>query len=191
MVGQTSDSTLELKSNKLPLSLRLPKFDDIPAAVEILANKANSDFDKSICDATPEELDAVAKRWTIVTDPPVYRNFLVFYEDKPVGITGYGWIGPCDENQDSNDSSLAGAAGIIVQPSARGKGIAYEALRLVFEYGFREVGLKEIRVGSHSGNVPMWMLMEQKFGVKTIRTAEVDRFGNDLLWTIPRPEQVL
>ncbi|KAJ5727581.1 Acyl-CoA N-acyltransferase [Penicillium malachiteum] len=191
MVGQTSDSTLELKSNKLPLSLRLPTFDDVPAAVEILANKANSEFDKSICDATPEELDAVATRWTIVTDPPVYRNFLVFYEDKPVGITGFGWIGPCDESQGSDDSSLAGAAGIIVQPLARGKGIAYEALRLVFEYGFRELGLKEIRVGSHSGNLPMWMLMERKFGVKTIKTAEVDRFGNDLLWIITRPEEVL
>ncbi|KAJ5093089.1 Acyl-CoA N-acyltransferase [Penicillium angulare] len=186
-----SGSSIELKSEKIPLSLRIPTSDDILTVVAILSNKANSEFDKSISATPPDELEAIATKWTVVTDPPTYRNFLVLHNEEPIGIAGFGWIGPCTENQAADDLSRAGAAGVIIQPPARGKGLAYEALRLVFDYGFRELKFQEIRVGSHSGNVPMWMLMERKFGVETTKTPEVDRFGNDLLWTIQRTDYVL
>ncbi|KAJ5541606.1 Acyl-CoA N-acyltransferase [Penicillium frequentans] len=190
LCGQLCDSTLELKSKDIPLSLRIPTSKDIPTLLDLLGNKANSEFDKSISEATTEDLESIAKRWTIISDPPTYRNFLIWHEEKPVGIAGLGWIGPCNKDQ-PEDGSRAGAAGVMVQPSARGKGYAYEALRMVFDYGFRELGLQEIRVGSHSGNVPMRALMEQKFGLKTEISSgadEVDRFGNDYEWIIAQQD---
>ncbi|KAJ5540144.1 Acyl-CoA N-acyltransferase [Penicillium frequentans] len=190
LCGQLCDSTLELKSKDIPLSLRIPTSKDIPTLLDLLGNKANSEFDKSISEATTENLESIAKRWTIISDPPTYRNFLIWHEEKPVGIAGLGWIGPCNKDQ-PEDGSRAGAAGVMVQPSARGKGYAYEALRMVFDYGFRELGLQEIRVGSHTGNVPMRALMEQKFGLKTEISSgadEVDRFGNDLEWIIAQQD---
>ena len=108
----------------------------------------------------------------------------------PIGITGLGWIGDLDEHQSRGDGSRAGAAGVMLQPFARGNGDAYEALRIVFDYEIRELGLMEIRVGCQSINLPMRMLMEQ-FGFETERMAEgteVDQFGNDLLWVIRRHE---
>lgn len=190
LCGQLCDSTLELKSNNTPLSLRIPKSNDIPTLLDLLGNKANSKFDKSISEATMKDLESIAKRWTIVSDPPTYRNFLIWHEEKPVGIAGLGWIGPCNKDQ-PKDRSRAGAAGVMVQPSARGKGCAYEALRMVFDYGFRELGLQEIRVGSHSENVPMRALMERKFGLKTKISSgadEVDQFGNYLEWIIAQQD---
>ncbi|KAJ6011435.1 Acyl-CoA N-acyltransferase [Penicillium sp. IBT 35674x] len=188
--GQLCDSTLELKSKNTPLSLRIPTLNDIPALLDLLGNKANSEFDKSISELTTKDLESIAQRWTIVSDPPTYRNFLICLEDKSIGIAGLGWIGPCNKDQ-PEDGSRAGAAGVMVQPSARGKGYAYEALRMVFDYGFCELGLQEIRVGSHSGNVPMRALMEQKLGLKTklaLGADEVDQFGNDLEWIIAQQD---
>lgn len=190
LCGHLCDSTLELKSKNTPLSLRLPTPNDVPILLDILGNKANSEFDKSISEATAEDLESIAKKWTVTSDPPTYRNFLIWHEGNPVGVTGLGWIGPCNKDQ-SEDGSRAGAAGVMVQPSARGKGCAYEALCMVFDYGFRELGLQEIRVGSHSGNIPMRALMERKFGLKTEISSgadEVDQFGNDLMWTISQQE---
>ncbi|KAJ5761016.1 Acyl-CoA N-acyltransferase [Penicillium odoratum] len=187
--GQMNNSILELKSNTLDLSLRIPTLNDIVTLKDILTNKANSEFDKSISDATAEDLESIAKRWTTVSEPPTYRNFLVWHENKPIGIAGLGWIGPYIEGQ-PEDAPRAGAAGVIIQPFARGRGLGYEALRIVFDYGFCELGLQEIRVGSHSGNIPMRALMEQKFGLNTeiLIGTEVDQFGNDLKWTIQRED---
>ncbi|KAJ6093340.1 Acyl-CoA N-acyltransferase [Penicillium sp. IBT 16267x] len=191
LCGHLYDSTLELKSKNIPLSLRIPTSNDITALLDILGNKANSEFDKSISEATAEDLELIAKRWTVVSDPPTYRNFLIWHGEKPIGIAGLGWIGPCSKDQPEDDGSRAGAAGVIVQPSARGQGCAYEALCMVFDYGFRELGLQEIRVGSYSGNLPMRALMERKFGLETEifpGADEVDQFGNDLKWTIAQQD---
>ncbi|KAJ5793139.1 Acyl-CoA N-acyltransferase [Penicillium pulvis] len=190
LCGQSCDSTLELRSKDTALSLRIPTFNDIPTLLDLLGNKANSEYDKSISKATTEDLESIAKRWIIVSDPPTCRIFLIWHEDEPVGIAGLGWIGPCNKDQ-PEDGLRAGAAGVIVQPPARGKGYAYEALHMVFDYGFRELGLQEIRVGSHSGNVPMRALMEQKFGLKAKNSSgadEVDQFGNDLEWIIAQQD---
>ncbi|PYH92398.1 acyl-CoA N-acyltransferase, partial [Aspergillus ellipticus CBS 707.79] len=177
----------QLQSQTTPdLTLRIPTAADIPAVLSILQNKANSEFDKSISDATPEELRSLAQRWTTVNDPPTHRNFLIWgNEQQPLGIAGLGWIGPVDGNGAAQGQGRAGAAGVMIQPFARGKGYAYEALRLVFEYGLRELGLVEIRVGSHSGNLPMRGLMEGRFGL-VAEEGSGDRFGNDLLWVVRR-----
>ncbi|PWY81745.1 hypothetical protein BO94DRAFT_470252 [Aspergillus sclerotioniger CBS 115572] len=191
VVGHLGDPQhFRLISKSIPeLTLRIPRTVDIPAVMDILMNKANSEFDKSISEATAEELQAIAQRWTTVVDPLTHINFLVWKNEQPLGIAGLGWIGPVADHDDgsSNPAERAGAAGVILQPFARGNGYAYEALRLVFEYGLHELGLVEIRVGSHSGNLPMRGLMEKRFGLQPERKAEssgVDKFGNDLLWVV-------
>lgn len=186
-VGQLDDSDFKLQSLSTDLSLCLPKKEDTPVILNILQNKANSEFDKSISEATTEELEGIARRWTSLSQPLTYVNFLIWHHDTPIGIAGLGWIGATDGNEAESDRSRAGAAGVIIEPVARGKGYAYEALRMVFDYGLHELGLVEIRVGSHSGNVPMKMLMERKFGLEAEGNSghdNVDKFGNDLLWVV-------
>ena len=78
--------------------------------------------------------------------------------------------------------------GVVLNPEARGQGLAYEALRISIDYGLRELGLMEVRVGTPSENVSMRGLMERKFGLQPEPGRERDRFGNDLLWRIKREE---
>ncbi|KAJ5159628.1 uncharacterized protein N7482_006632 [Penicillium canariense] len=191
VVGKPGEPHFQLQSKSIPeLTLRVPTDIDIATVIDILENKANSEFDKSISDATAEELQLIAQRWTIVNKPLTHVNFLLRHKEQPLGIAGLGWIGPANSNDASHQAERAGAAGVMLQPLWRGKGYAYEALRVVFEYGIRELGLVEIHVGSHSGNLPMKSLMEKKFGLQPEVKAEelVDQFGNDLLWIVKREE---
>lgn len=188
-VGYPGDPDFKLQSKSTALSLRPPTCDDIPLVLGILQNKANSQFDKSIAEASTHELEAIARKWTSLSQPLTYLNFLVRYEDAVIGIAGLGWIGAIEGDQTDGDHSRAGAAGVILEPDAREKGYAYEALRMVFDYGLYELGLVEVRVGSHSQNLPMKMLMERKFGFQAERCSAhegVDQFGNDLLWVVTK-----
>lgn len=183
LVSHPGDPAFKLQSTSTDLILRLPTITEIPILVDVLETKENSEFDKSVSEATSEELESIAWRWTTVARPLTHLNFLIWDHDNPIGIAGLGWIGACD----GNDGCRAGAAGVMIQPFARGKGHAYEALKMVFDYGLRELGLVEIRVGSHSGNVPMKMLMERKLGLKAeVCEDGVDKFGNDLLWIVKK-----
>lgn len=189
VVGKPGEPHFQLRSKSIPeLTLRIPTDVDIAAVIDILKNKANSEFDKSISDATAHELQSIAQRWTMVNEPLTHLNFLVRHKEQVLGIAGLGWIGPANSDNASCQAERAGAAGVMLQPLARGKGYAYEALRVVFNYGIRELGLVEIRVGSHSGNLPLKGLMEKKFGLQPeVRPEEsVDQFGNDLLWIVKR-----
>lgn len=184
VVGKPGEPHFQLQSKSVPeLTLRIPTGLDIAAVIDILENKANSEFDKSISDASAEELQSIAQRWTMVNEPLTHVNFLVRHKEQVIGIAGLGWIGPANTGDASCQAERAGAAGVMLQPIGRGKGYAYEALRVVFDYGIRELGLAEIRVGSHSENLPMKGLMEKKFGLQPEPRAEgsVDQFGNDLL----------
>lgn len=191
VIGKLGEPHFQLQSKSITeLTLRIPTDIDIAAVIDILKNKANSEFDKSISDATAEELQLIAQRWTMVNEPLTHMNFLVRHKEQLLGIAGLGWIGPANSIDASCQAERAGAAGVMLQPLGRRKGYAYEALRVVFDYGIRELGLVEIRVGSHLGNLPMKGLMEKKFGLRPEVRAEesVDQFGNDLLWTVKREE---
>ena len=123
--------------------------------------------------------------WLNFTEPLERINFLVLASGVPVGVSGFGWIGW--HKADDESCGRAGAAGVMLNPEARGKGYAYEALRMSIDYGLRELGLVEVRIGTTSKNVAMRGLMEKKLGMP----AEVggpDRFGNDLMWRIGREE---
>lgn len=86
VVGQLGDPQhFRLESKFIPeLTLRIPGAVDIPTVMDILQNKANSEFDKSISEATVEELEAIAQRWTTVADPPTHVNFLVCKNEQPL-----------------------------------------------------------------------------------------------------------
>jgi hypothetical protein len=71
-VGHLGDSEFKLQSISTDLSLRLPRNEDIPVILNILQNKANSEFDKSISEATSEELEGIARRWTSLPQPLTY-----------------------------------------------------------------------------------------------------------------------
>lgn len=191
MAGHLGDSQFELHSKSITgLTLRIPTSNNITAVMAILENKANSEFDKSISDATAEELQSIAQRWTTVNNPLTHVNFIIWKNEQPLGIAGMGWIGPVgNDGEEEYQSQRAGAAGVMLQPFARGKGYAYEALRMVIDYGLCELDLVEVRVGTQSANVPMRKLMENKFGLQPDITVDsVDKFGNDLLWTLKRQE---
>jgi RimJ/RimL family protein N-acetyltransferase len=187
VVGHIGESQFELQSKSITgLTLRIPTSETINAVIDILTNKANSELDKSISEATTEELQSIAQHWTTVDSPLTHVNFLIWLNDEPLGISGLGWIGPANK-EDETVSDRAGAAGVMIQPFARGKGYAYESMRMVIDYGLRELGLVEVRVGTQSANIPMRKLMENKFGLlPEVAIDGVDKFGNDLEWTLKR-----
>lgn len=206
IVGQLRDSDLQIRSTTVPLTLRLPTVGDVPTLAAILGNPANSELDGSVSDLDHAQLEEIARRWTNLSEPLTHLNFLIMkervakaenvgggeHDPEAIGITGLGWIGPADENESSPDSNQvkAGAVGVMLEPCARGNGYAHETLRMVIDYGLRELGLAEIRVGTNSRNVPMKTLMMRKFGLGPLAnpTGEVDKFGNDLLWKIKQAD---
>lgn len=87
---------------------------------------------------------------------------------------------------DHGDGGLAGAVGIVLNPEVRRRGYGFEALRISIDYGLRELGLKEVRLGTTSRNVGMRVLMGRRFGWVKGEVTEADRFGNDLEWRFGR-----
>jgi RimJ/RimL family protein N-acetyltransferase len=180
-----SSAAIALTSSSLPLILRtfLPK--DILVLAELLSNPANTQDDLSVSTKTPEEMNDMVKEWLIVSEPLTRLNFLVLDSGAPVGVSGIGWIGW--QNKDDESAGRAGAVGVMLNPEVRRKGFGYEAMRISVDYGLRELGLAEVRVGTTSKNVAMRQLMENKFGIPA-QVTEPDRFGNDLVWKIRRDE---
>ncbi|KAJ5099917.1 Acyl-CoA N-acyltransferase [Penicillium argentinense] len=189
-VGHLGDSTFSLQSKSTDLCLRPPTNKDLPSILEILQNNANSKFDRSLSEASIAQLIEIAQRWTSLSEPLTSLMFLICHpnHDAPIGIAGFGWIGPMRGIQVGDNTSRAGVAGLMIQPAMRGKGYGHDALKMVFHYGLHELKLVEIRLWSHSGNVPMRMLMERKFGLQTEEgdRDRVDEFGNDLLWAVTK-----
>jgi RimJ/RimL family protein N-acetyltransferase len=170
-----------LASSTLPLELRTPTPEDVPALVALLSNPANTQDDLSVSQKTPAEMDDMISGWVTISEPLERLNFLVLASGVPVGCSGIGWIGLAKKDDES--SERAGAAGIMLDPDARGKGYAYEALKMSIDYGLRELGLVEVRIGTPSSNAAMRGLMEKKFHMPA-EVVEPDRFGNDLVWRI-------
>lgn len=175
--------SVTLVSSTCPLELRTPTLDDVPALVALLSNPANTKDDLSVSKTTPADMTAMISNWVTFSDPLERLNFLVLASGVPVGCSGLGWIGWAKKDDESG--GRAGAAGIMLNPKARGKGFAYEALRISIDYGLRELGLVEVRIGTTSKNSPMRGLMENKFEMPG-EVVEADRFGNDLMWRITK-----
>jgi RimJ/RimL family protein N-acetyltransferase len=74
-----------------------------------------------------------------------------------------------------------------LNPEARGKGYAYEALSMSIDYGFNVLGLEVVEIAARDENLAMRGLMDKKFGWKAKRIQDT-RFGNDWLWSIGKEE---
>jgi RimJ/RimL family protein N-acetyltransferase len=166
---------------------------DLPALTSILGNPANTQDDLSVATMSAAELEAVARKWLTLTVPLSGINFVVEIDGKVQGISGLGWIGdavPAAEDGrgqhamvDQPACARVGAAGIVLDPAVRGKGYAFEALRLSIEFGLEKLELIEVHLGTPSRNAAMVGLMEKRFGMPA-RKNEVDKFGNDATWNI-------
>ena len=197
--GSFPESNLSLHSITIPdLNLRLPIASDLPALVAILSNPANTKNDLSVSTLSPAARETLCRSWLSLSNPLTSINFLVHHGSVPIGISGLGWIGSAKPQSEENteegaepaqdEKAKAGAAGVVINPEVRGKGLAYEALRISIDFGLRELELVEVRIGTPSENRAMRGLMERRFGRLPEPERERDRFGNDLLWRIKREE---
>lgn len=82
-----------------------------------------------------------------------------------------------------DNGSRVGDAGVMINPDARGKGYAYESLRITIDYALRVLGLDGVTVQMGEANVEMRGLMDRKFGVTPTISASGDeycyRFGRE------------
>lgn len=180
--------TAILNSLSKALVLRIPQDEDLQPLINVLANPENTKDDLSVSTSTPEERESICRQWLTLNDPLNYLNFVVIDttakdQQEVVGIAGLGWIGPM---KDAEESKRVGAAGVVINPTARRKGFGAEALKMVIDYGLNVLGLTEVRIGTPSYNIGMRRLVEVKFKMQPVVPEKVDRFGNDLLWRIDK-----
>lgn len=69
---------------------------------------------------------------------------------------------------------------------ARGKGYAYEALKITYDCGFRVLGLGEVRLASRDKNTAITGLMG-KFGREAMAVKDV-QFGDGWIWRVKKQE---
>lgn len=102
---------------------------------------------------------------------------MVVLDGLVIGTGGLGWIG-----QRSSDGKWIGDAGMMITPAQRGKGYAYEALRMILDYGYRVLIMDEIHVSCVDKNDAFKSLMNVKFGFSAAPCQ--DKFGNNWIWRI-------
>jgi RimJ/RimL family protein N-acetyltransferase len=186
-------ATLQSTKKSTPsVRLEVPTEADIPTIKAMFANPENSRLDGSVASMTDAEREAVARKWTTLADPLEQVMFVIFLVNEdgkqtPIGTTGLGWIGAVDAER-PHDPARRGAAGVILEPFARGRGYAFESLRMAIDYGLRVLGMVDIRLGTKSENEAMRGLMENKFGIKAEVRETKDQFGNDLFWKFDRED---
>lgn len=119
--------------------------------------------------------------WTNLTDRLTRLNLVVVAEGDVVGLSGMGHI------HTREDGKRIGDAGVMIIPDARGKGYAYESLRITMDYALRVLGLDEVTVEMREANVEMRGLMDGRFHV-TAAVSEALEFGNEYSYRFGREE---
>ena len=172
---------VSIQSNTLPLELRNPIPSDAQALLQILSDERNIEHDESVAGLNhPLAIEAMMTTWLNYSDPLDRVNFVVVVEDKPVGISGMGHIGK------ESDGRRVGDAGVMLNPEARGRGYAYESLRMTIDHALRVLKLDEVTVGCRAANVAMRGLMDNKFGLSA--TEVEGKFSNECLYRIKKDE---
>lgn len=171
-----------VKSTTLPLELRNPTVNDASALLRHFTDQRNVQHDSSVAGLdTPPAIETLIKQWNTFTDPLDRVNAVAVIDGKTVGSGGIGWIGS------KPDGTRVGDAGIMLDTEVRGKGYAYEALRITIDYGLRVLGLDEVHLATRDVNIPMRGLMDKKLGFEGKRIQDT-RFGNDWLWEIGKEQ---
>jgi RimJ/RimL family protein N-acetyltransferase len=170
-----------IRSLKIPqLYLRLPCPEDAPALLGLFTDRLNVQYDKSCSGLdTPEAIASLITQWRDIAPPLERTNVVVVLDGVVIGTGGLGWIG-----QRSSDGKWIGDAGMMITPAQRGKGYAYEALRMILDHGYRVLIMDEIHVSCVDKNDAFKSLMNVKFGF--LAAPCQDKFGNNWIWRITR-----
>ncbi|KAG2184571.1 hypothetical protein INT43_000480 [Umbelopsis isabellina] len=174
MSGQLN---IELKSETLPILLRVPGPSDAKALLEILNNPSNTEFDPHAGDGNLQlaDIENIITRMcsSAAMDIPDRVNLVVVdtsLDNQVVGLGGFGHIA-------TDGDERIGDAGIMLQPEARGKGYGVEAIKLTMKYAFDELKLNAVTLTMLKKNVAMWTLIEQK--LKLQGTERESEFGTE------------
>jgi RimJ/RimL family protein N-acetyltransferase len=106
---------------------------------------------------------------------------VVVLNKRVIGTAGLGWIGR------SVDGKMIGDAGIMLDSDFRGKGYAYEVLRIIIDHGFRVLEMDEIHIATRDANVAMKGLMNSKLRFLASPIND-QKFGNEWIWRITRDQ---
>ncbi|MCJ1387223.1 hypothetical protein MMC18_000063 [Xylographa bjoerkii] len=172
-----------IRSNKLPLVLRSPILDDAAALLKIFSDPGNLEHDESAGGLdTPEAIQKTIIEWVAFTSPLTHMSLVVEAEGKAIGAGGFGWIGAMKDGSDGR----VGDAGIMLNPEARGKGYAYEAMRMTIDHALRVLQLKEVTISMTKANSAMRGLMDKKFDFSPIEFQ--GDHGMELQYSIKKDE---
>jgi RimJ/RimL family protein N-acetyltransferase len=169
-------------SKKLPqLQLRCAEPTDSAALLKLFTDQRNVQYDSS-CNGLDNAaaIDALIKQWSTFSKPLERANAVIVIDNKIAGTGGLGWIGK------SSEGKTVGDAGVMLDSEFRGKGYAYEALRIIIDHGFRVLGMDEVHIATRDANNPMKGLMN-KLGFSASPISD-EKFGNDWIWRIKREQ---
>ena len=148
-------------SFRLPnLILRSPNRSDTDALLRIFTDQRNVQYDKS-CDDLDNRaaIENLITAWTTFKGPIQRANIVLEVDNKTVGTGGLGWI-----NRSKTSGKMIGDAGLMLDSEYRGKGYAYEALRMVIDHAFRVLAMDEVHISCRDANVAFKGLVNIKFG---------------------------
>lgn len=185
-LSENSKKHISICSNTLPLELRSPTPSDLPALLEILYDTRNTKDDRSMDGMDKQTIKEAIEKWIVFsTSDPVDRvTYVILIDGAVEGIGGLGYIG-------TGNGRRIGAAGIMLNTDARGKGYAYEALRMTIDHALRVLALDEVHIATTEANLAMRGLMDKKFGrVSTVYRGSF-KYGNEYLWKITAGDWLL
>jgi RimJ/RimL family protein N-acetyltransferase len=179
MAGQLH---IELKTAKLPILLRVPDECDAEALLHILSNPRNTEFDPHAGSSNLELAkisSMIARMRTSAAMVIPDRVNLVVVDtseaQKVIGLGGFGHIG-------TEDGKRIGDVGIMLDPQARGKGYALEAMKLSIDYAFNVLRLDMVTATMLEKNLPMRTLLDKKLGL--VGTRRDGEFGSEFIYSI-------
>ena len=175
---------ISINSKSLPLELRNPTSADAPGLLQTLADKRNTKDDLSMVDLDKATIEKIVQGWLAFSDAePLDRvTYVVLENGTQIGLGGMGPL------RTKVSGKRVGDAGVMIDSSYRGKGYAYEALRMMIDHGFRFLKLDVIQVATTKSNVAMRGLMDKKFGNVSSTEQGIFSHGNEYLWVIKKSD---
>jgi len=175
-----------LRSPTHPILLRNPETRDAPAYSRILSNPANNEFDPTANPISASQCETVIERMRVSASEPVPTrvNFVIVQlpsigseeEGEVIGLSGFGGI---DEVERDGRKLRFADAGAMLDPEFRGKGYAFESMRLSIDFALKVLKVDGITCQTDEKNVAMVALAEKKFGWKGVR-----KQGKDGEWSV-------
>lgn len=160
-----------------PFLLRAPALSDLQPIKAMFSEPSNIEFDESArrSPATDEGMTGAinAMRAGAAHTPPTKSNFLIIStapetDGELIGITGLGLIKNLPEPEwptgavgGTDGFYKIGNVGVMINPKWRGKGVATEAVRLSIVFGFTQMDMQEVTMGTLEINKKMVKVMKR------------------------------